>query len=320
MSQRIAIASTVRNADPVLDSFITYHLAAGFDHLFLFFDDPEDSALDKARRYTGVSAIPHDEHLRHQWRRSGLFAADFAHEVMGRQVLNLEVALQLAREQQIDWMLHIDHDELFYAGQQTVHEHFASLAARPVQWVKYANYEAVPEQVDIVDYFRETTLFKRSLFDLACLKGGRALPLDRVVRYTGRQQELVDRLPQVPLDLFHFYRKGKAAARVSDMIRPFGVHDFKVPVGQMTYATAPGDPVILHYTCCGFEHFWNKFRTLENTYEQGIETWWGQDVTAHVSSFYLEARDVVSQGDEERARTFYKERYVISDAAQVAAL
>ncbi len=46
-------------------------------------------------------------------------------EVMARQVLNAGVAVQMCLERGIDWLLHIDHDELFVSGHDSVQEHFA---------------------------------------------------------------------------------------------------------------------------------------------------------------------------------------------------
>ena len=308
MSPRIAIASTLRNAGAVLDSFIRYHLAIGFDHLFLFFDDPEDSTIDMACAYDGVSVFPHDDHLRQRWTSSASTAAPFAQaEVMARQVLNLEVAIGLALDQHIDWLLHIDADELFYAPDQSVKEHFAALTARNVPGITYVNYEAVPEQVDIVDYFKEATLFK---------KVGAGEVMEGL---NDRQRALAKTFPQIPLTFFHFYRNGKSAARVQAGLQPGGVHRFRSPAGKLV-AAEPGDPLILHYPCCGFKQFWDKFITLEHVYEQGRETWWGRDVSQSLGSFYSDACDVVGRRDEQEARTFYRDRYVISDEARIKAL
>ena len=308
MSPRIALASTLRNAGAVLDSFIRYHRAIGFDHLFLFFDDPEDPAIDTARAYAGVSAIPRDDRLRQRWASSGLVAASFAEaEVMARQVLNLEVAIGLALAQHIDWLLHIDGDDLFYAPHQSVKEHFASLTARNVPGMTYANYEAVPEQVDIVDFFKEATLFKKT-------GSGEIME-----GFNDRQRALAKTFPQISYRFFHFYKNGKSAARVQAGLLPGGVHRFWPPAGKLV-AAGPDDPLILHYPCCGFTPFWNKFITLERVYVQGRETWWGKDVTQRLGLFYSNARDVVRRRDEQEARAFYRDRYVISDEAGIEAL
>ncbi len=305
MSVRVAIATTLRNADNVIDSFIRYHRAIGFDHLFLFFDDPDDPTLHVARRYDGVSAIASDAVLHAQWETSSLFAARFVDEVMGRQIVNVEVAIQRARERGIDWVLHMDHDELFYSPKQTVKEHFADLEARGIEGIRYPNHEALPECADVTDYFKEVTLFKRSY----CVRN--------LEKLSPRQQLLIMTTPQIPHKFFHFYSIGKSAARVREGLRPYGVHGFKLPSGK-PLTLSPGGPFILHYTCCGFDHFWNKFATLAKVYEGGLERWWGKDIPEDkVSRLYLDAREVVSWGDRQAAQTFYENRYMIADAAHV---
>ena len=165
----------------------------------------------------------------------------------------------------------------------------------------------MPEQVDIVDFFKETTLFKKA-------GSGKAME-----GLNDRQRELARTILQIPPRFFHYYKNGKSAARVQKGLQPNGVHTFEVSAGEMA-AAVPEDPVILHYPCCGFDPFWNKFITLERVYAEGLETWWGKDITNRVGPFYLDARDVVHRRDIEAARAFYRDRYVISDDAHVQAL
>src|SRR5881227_2033303 len=154
---RAAIVTTLRDADRVLDSFIRYHLLIGFEQIFLFFDDPHDPSLDKARGYEKVTAMRDNRALRRRWKQTRLYAEDgqlrrFRNkEVMARQELNVAIAVELAIDHRIDWLLHIDIDELFYSPAQTVKEHFGSLSAKGVQQVTYANYEALPDRLDIKD-------------------------------------------------------------------------------------------------------------------------------------------------------------------------
>ena len=202
MSLRIGIASTMRGAEKVIDSFIIYHRAVGFDHLFLFFDDPADPALDRARRHDAVTIIPTDDRLRQRWQASTLFAARFTDEIMGRQTLNLEIAIDMAAEQGLDWLLHIDQDELFFSARQSVQDHFADLTVRNIDCAMYPNHEAVPERIDVVDFFKEVTLFK---------KGARA---QDGAMFTDRQQALLAAIPQLGAGFFHFYAGVKSAARV----------------------------------------------------------------------------------------------------------
>eukprot|EP00750_Incisomonas_marina_P031798 INCI8308.3.p1 GENE.INCI8308.3~~INCI8308.3.p1 ORF type:complete len:639 (+),score=110.00 INCI8308.3:238-2154(+) len=96
-------------------------------------------------------------------------------EIMARQCLNAEVAAARAATHpshsggRMDWLLHIDIDELFLVQaadpmeqQPTVSQHFSSVPAE-VQFVAYVNHEAVPEHDgDIRNYFTEVCLFKQN--------------------------------------------------------------------------------------------------------------------------------------------------------------
>ncbi len=308
MGQRAAIATTLRNAEPVLESFIVYHLSVGFERLFLFFDDPSDPSLGIARRFTEVTPVLHDAALRRRWEAAPMVAEGWNPgcidtEVMARQMLNAQVAMEMALEQGIDWLLHIDADELFYSFTESAPEHFRQLADRGVACVSYPNHEAVPERADVDDFFREVTLFKRN-------------PTTRNdPGFTPRQSQLLRSVPQIPRKFFLFYGNGKSAARVSAAARVASVHDWQVQAGQRLKAHK--NPVILHYPVCGFRHFWDKYATLGRFDDR----WFGTiDINRAIGSFHTESRDVVSGGDREAARRFYEERVVIGDRATIREL
>jgi hypothetical protein len=221
---------------------------------------------------------------------------------MARQVLNAEHAMNLARAMGFDWLLHIDSDELFYAPDGYATAHFASLAASPADVATYLNFEAVPETEDAGDFFRSVTLFKMSL-------SGPQSP---------EAQKLMTRAGQNAAAYFHFYGNGKSAVRLAtpDM-RPDGVHSFTRRAGG-TVAWIRG-PFILHYACCGFAAFWQKYVTLGRFSDK----WWGQvDIATSVGPFHLQARDAVmdavASGDAEHARRFYRDRLMIADPALIS--
>jgi hypothetical protein len=97
------------------------------------------------------------------WLKWGPF---FHTEVMARQNLHAEHALHVAKADGMDYVLHIDGDELFWPGQaQTVREHFADAKKRRMTSTVYLNYEAVHLSED-ADFFLESTLFKRNPLSL----------------------------------------------------------------------------------------------------------------------------------------------------------
>ena len=283
----------------MLDSFVSYHRAIGFSHLFLFFDDPADPDLPRARAKSDVTAIAHDAALREAWRTLPsypLHSGSLDSEVMSRQVLNVEHAMRLARQRGYGWLLNIDSDELFFSPRQNVAEHFAQLSASPAETVFYLNYEAVPEQEEIADFFREVDLFK-----LPC--GSVQTHLPAVMR------QVEQSVPQLN-PFFHFYTNGKAAVRLGiDGLVTAGVHRFR-HLSRPIREVQSLPEFVLHYPCCGFETFWTKYATL------GLfaDKWWGtQDIASAIGTFHLEARDVVLRGDRDAARAFYRERVAVCD-------
>lgn len=300
-----ALVTTLRNAGAVLDSFVAYHRAIGFARLFLYFDDPADPDLARARHMPGVTAIAHDGALRDAWRTLAGHAAHRAFvdtEVMSRQLLNAEHAMRLARAEGFDWLLSIDSDELFYSPGQSAQIHFAEMSAAGAETVAYPNYEALPEREDIADFFRAVTLFK--------------LPRAAVEQHLAAElRRAQDTMPPLT-PFFHFYSNGKSAVRLAaEGLAPAGVHRFARPSAS-TASLQSQRQFVLHYACCGFETFWTKYATLGRF----ADKWWGhKDIAAAIGTFHTEARDAVALG-RAAARDFYRRRAVLSDPAQAEAL
>lgn len=306
-STRAAIVTTLRNAGKVLDSFISYHLSIGFGHLYLFFDDANDPDLPRVAGHPAITAIAHDAGLRNRWREMPQYpdqSAFLDREVMARQVLNTELAMQMARARGFDWLLHIDADELFYSPFESADAHFGSLENQPFETVQYMNYEAVPERDEIGDFFREVDLFK-------------VPPHLNKRRVTPNLVQAVRRTPQLHPNFFNFYASGKSAVRLSAPgMRPRGVHHFIGP-DKRWEASQSNRHFILHYACCGFENFWTKYVTLGRFADQ----WWEKyDIANLVGGFHLEARDIVGKGEREAARAFYRNRVSIQDDQQISEL
>lgn len=262
--------------------FVRWHLAAGFDHLYLTWDDPgERPPREIVRR--GVTHLTAD---RRRWRRLPGFAEYGPHvgrEVMARQVLNVEAALARARADGMRWLLHLDIDELWVARAGGAQEHFRTLDASPFDGARYLNLEGVPERADLRDPFREVTLFKVN-----------------------------EKVAPSPLP-FLAYVNGKSAVRVGDGIRAHGVHLFARGPALVPSVLAV-DPAIFHYVSCGYRQWRDKYRLLG-----GFADRWFRRHPIGVP-FHLESRDVWAGGDERAARRFYRERVVMSDRAEVKRL
>lgn len=326
---KVALVTTLVNAEQTLPSFLQYHLGIGIDHLFLFFDDPNDAMLKQVASSSQITVLVNDENLRSQWRTGrlyeGLQSKEECHDV--RQLFHVEIAIQLARAKGIDWLLHVDVDELFYLSNNDLHDHFAWLDSQNITQITYPNYEAVTERMEIGDYFREVTLFKKNPMHLS----------QQAKQWLSAWNNPVSNLPENQnqgrdLDLkainphFLAYSNGKSAAKVEKDLLPWGAHQFSLRKGNVYYQkkhvvdlqkiTGSPSPIILHYAECGFEHFWRKYRHLGNLpdYFPG-----GQKV-AQTIPFRTEARDVVKQNNVHLARSFYERKVLVDDAKTVAQL
>jgi hypothetical protein len=310
--QRAAIALTLVNADKTLESFIQYHLAIGFEHIFLFFDQPGDAGIETANKYRQVTCLVRDTALALRWKTGRLYKqfAEKLEQPEARQLLNMEIAIQLALEKQIDWLLQIDIDELFYSPVQSVAEHFTFLATGQISHITYPNYEAVSHQLEIGDYFREVSLFKRNPAHLSA-----------------KQQNILKQYTSASVNpAFVAYSNGKSAARVETALLPWGNHLFQLRKGNTSYQkkyvpdlkkyAGLEFPVILHYAECGFDHFWQKYKTWGNFPDTFLG---GQPIVDHVP-FRIASRDVVAKDDIEQARRFYAGKVLMQDTNTITAL
>jgi hypothetical protein len=318
---RAAVVTTLRGARATIRSFVRHHLSLGFARIYLFFDDPADEtrAVADALADERIASIANDAALLGEWRRCAQFPyyeRHIASEVMARQCLNVEVAVQRALDDGIEWLLHIDADELFHAPGQDAPTHFARLSAAGIERAVYPNLEALPEREAIADCFREVTLFKTNAI---LLPGG---------RFDAAQQAKVASVPAFASQFFLFYSNGKAAAKVRPGLVPDGVHRFhrtRYPrPGQEAIAAGPppvervsGDCRVLHYACCGLDAFADKYRVLGRFDDR----WFGSvDIRRAIGEFHTAARDVVATGDEAAIRTFYRERAMLDDRDKIDAL
>ena len=307
-SANAAIVTTARNAGEMINSFVAYHLAIGFARLFIFFDDPADPDLPCLAAHPQITAIAHDGALRREWETLPEYAEHRAFldsEVMARQVLNAGIAMKRARDMGLDWLLHIDADELFFSPNQSVAEHLAGAGAERADTAQYPNFEAVPETADIADAFREVDLFKIP-------------PALNPGPFTDEGVELLRATPQLPQGLFfHFYSNGKSAVRLgAAAARPNGVHRFCHGTRE-TVTARNCDAYILHYACSGVESYWQKYRTLGHFADRWLEK---DDIRQAIGPLHLDARDVVATGDRDAALAFYRQRIAIEDRGRADAL
>lgn len=102
-----------------------YHSAIGVSDFYLFTNDQanHEAARQELGKWAGVKVFPHDRKLKamkansRTWNESWLsafFNKPCNHELFVMQSLNMEIAIKQARKDGVDWLIHLDTDELFY--------------------------------------------------------------------------------------------------------------------------------------------------------------------------------------------------------------
>ena len=303
-----AVVSTQRDTIATLDSFLRWHLhGAGFSHVYLYFDaptEPDALALARDERWGGrVTVFAADAAFRQREGYSALpsfdeLAPSVETHVQSRQRLNCEHCLRACASAGVDWLLHVDSDELFVpAAGERAPAHFGRLSARGCWQFTYRNLEAVPTAAAaeggdcfaLVDHFKQ----HEGSLPAAALDGtsGAAKAalqhwLDRSVARLGRPA------------WYLFYSNGKSAVRVSSAGQCSGVHGWasggaeesthRAGGGWLTnLRRRPPQPsssrllveeegaVVLHYACCTRVGFASKdWRALG--YLDGVGTSWAR--------------------------------------------
>ncbi|KHN13709.1 hypothetical protein glysoja_034019 [Glycine soja] len=225
-----------------------YHKVIGVTNFFLFVEgkaaSPEVSNVLES--IPGVKVIYRTKQLEEQQAKSriwnetwltGFFYKPCNYELFVKQSLNMEMAIVMARDSGMDWILHLDTDELIHpagAREYSLRQLLLDVP-RHVDMVIFPNYESSIEREDVKEPFSEVSMFKKN-YD--------HLPKDT---YFGMYKDSVRGNP----NYFLTYGNGKSAARIQDHLRPNGAHRWH------NYMKTPNEikleeAAVLHYTYAKF--------------------------------------------------------------------
>lgn len=210
--------------------------------------------------------------------------------------LAFTVSIEMARADEIDWLLHIDTDELLYAGGTSSFSLQELLGKVPeqVDIVIFTNYEALPEHASVEDPFTEVSLFKRNYAHV-----------DSSAFF-----ESYAAVSRGNPNYFITYANGKSAARVVDGLRSNGAHRWnnynRRPVEWLSEQGA-----VLHYT-------YNKFQDLISRRDRCDCKPTKEDAArCFLLAFDRVAFIEASLRDDDQLMEFYKERLVWDDVSQI---
>ncbi len=108
MSAKVCIVTTLKSSLQNTLAFVNYHLNIGVNHIYLFFDDPNDVCIEALGDYQKVTCIRCDSK---HWEK---LTSQSELTLIERQLLNADCALELARRDRYNWLVHIDSDEIIH--------------------------------------------------------------------------------------------------------------------------------------------------------------------------------------------------------------
>ncbi|KAJ6992299.1 hypothetical protein NC653_015617 [Populus alba x Populus x berolinensis] len=201
--------------------WIFYHKVMGVSTFFLFVEGKAAShdVSKVLETVPGVKVICRLKELEEQqakgriWNKtwlSSFFYKPCNFELFVKQSLNMEMAIVMAREASMDWIIHLETDELIHPAGASEYflRQFLSDVPGNVDMVIFPNYESSVERDDIKEPFSEVSMLK---------KNHNHLPNDT---YFGNYEEATRGNP----NYFLTCGNGKSAARIRDHLRPNGAH------------------------------------------------------------------------------------------------
>ncbi|MEI2716543.1 MAG: glycosyltransferase family 2 protein [Candidatus Nanopelagicales bacterium] len=292
LGMRIGTASLVRAPVEILTEWVAYHLNIGIDRMVIYFDDPEDPAIAALAGQPRVQAIPCDDNLWRESLRPGVtrlpeLVPEKQHAIMWH-LMNVMAPADL------DWVAHIDSDELIWAPGDVRSALEQELVAG-VSHVQMMPMEAVPPRLDSVDPFREFTLFKENRTDRIALA-----------------QRLGVRSPFRRGKYFRGHTKGKALVCLDGSVPYIRIHG--PPPAMLEAATfttvVARDLRVLHYDA--------------GTYTGWLAKWSGRedraDMVGHTTKrrrrqterFRRESARAQRRGKDRRLRQLFRDEYMLT--------
>lgn len=291
---KFGIVSTIADAEDSVEAFIRYHRAIGFEYFYLFIDDNSLETIRSASKYENVYVFLKDEVLRSRWKEYLSKLSEekinlIDKEVMVRQELNFYVGFHQAKQQGVDWVLHIDLDELFYTNGFQLDSYFANLQLENYRSVTLLNYESISTGVEADNIYLTSTYFRVNHFK------------NRHWFYTQEQKDFFKKNSWVTEKYFLYYQNGKSCVSTyGNSLDFYDVHSImgagKRRMGGHT------DPIILHFPCARFSDFIKKYKRLGDF----SDNWLGKKrVGDFIDQFHLDARDKAGYMTESQLSSFY---------------
>ena len=306
----VATATTIQAPLEETLAFVGYHLRTGVDRMYLFFDDPDDEALPVLQDHAQLTCVPCDQD---HWESLGV--KDIS-SVQRRQKANATYAFRRAEEESIDWVVHIDSDELLRTP-KPANEYFSTVSSG-VDVVLLPVMEAVPQRLQYHHPFRDINLFKyfpqvrgeNSHLSMTSLDWGRYWVHAQLWK---RKKQVATALgcdhSRIVGRYLPGHMVGKSATRTTASVQALENHRPVPNSGEVLGASVATDAAVLHFDCRGFARWRAKWaRRVNGTADFDVSRF-----SPHRRRQLRLFREAYSQDGEHALRDLYKRWYCMPD-------
>ncbi|MCF7800313.1 glycosyltransferase family 2 protein [Candidatus Babeliales bacterium] len=317
MVNRICTVTTLKAPLEQTLDFVNYHLNIGVDHMFLFFDDPQDPVIKKLREYKKVTCFKCDEE---HWKKRiskkdikniqkrkmissynskylGQKQSDSDLSLDEKQQLNSNFALKLTKKNNFRFIIHLDSDELIYLQKKSLKKSLKKIP-KNIDFIRLLPLEAVPEKHNHKNPFREITLFK-NFGIIARFYYPYKKNLLKTFSFLRKREGTLRNI------YFKGHAAGKSIVRINNKISELGMHE-PIPkknseLKEISYKNIK----LLHFDCKNFENWkqkWIKIHTGETIaigYNEKNMTFFEKFINAY------------KKGDNQKMKAIYAEQYFI---------
>ena len=251
---KIGLVITVKNEERIIRENILYHNFIGVDQFYIYLDDSTDKTAERVFDLPFVEVNNSiDEHQFENIAELKSFVHSHHEHHTARQCLNSFDALQKCRDNEVDWLISIDADELVCpdidpSSKNSLKTFFLGLPIE-VQAIQFQVYEAFQRQFEYENVFKEETLFKsRWKFSQR---------LDRLYKkiydpFTKEYQKM---------NFWYGQNMSKMAIKTALDFYPKNVHRFHLRNHTKPIKLRKGK--LLHYHAFDYKDFIKKFKNFE---------------------------------------------------------
>ena len=288
---KIALVLTVKNEARLLRRNLLYHKAIGVDRVFVYFDNTTDNGKESIEDLDFVrtsKSVPIEKYVHLAYLKK--FTTQREEHHTARQCLNTFDAQQQCKEENIDWLISLDADELIcsdFRNPSDLKSFFLKID-EGIEEVKFQVLEVLQRKKSYENVFAEETLFKSNI--------------------NAFSKSLYNPFKRSKQEFFWWYGQGvgKGAIRVSSDLIPYNVHHYQKVDGNIPLRIEKGN--VLHYHAYDSEDFIKKFTNFNNHPDKFLSG-------TKVESIKLLLRDVVNSSglDEKQLENYFIENLMFNE-------